>query len=210
MVELDCSGTLRQVVYLSTMAIVLTGCNAQPRVPAPIISTSVEAFSNEPYAIAPVNRKRFAPAFWPAQVMSPYNEPAGTIVIDRQKRQLFLIERDGMARRYGVGVGGAGKSWSGRANVGRMAKWPSWYPTDEMHRETKGLPKQIEPGLHNPLGARALYLYQDGHDTLYRIHSTTEPWTIGTEASSGCFRMINEDVIDLFSRVQVGANVIVY
>jgi lipoprotein-anchoring transpeptidase ErfK/SrfK len=130
-------------------------------------------------------------------------------LIDTGNRFLYLIEQGGMARRYGIAVGAAGNAWSGTATVGRKAKWPAWYPTDEMHAASSGLPKRIEPGTQNPLGARALYLYENGRDTLYRIHGTSEPWTIGTEASSGCIRMFNEDVIDLYDRVADGARVIV-
>ncbi|MFC7399616.1 L,D-transpeptidase [Chelatococcus sp. GCM10030263] len=131
----------------------------------------------------------------------------GSIVIDTADKYLYLVEGPHKARRYSIGVGRAGHSWHGRAEVGRKAKWPAWYPTDDMHAESPGLPKRIEPGLANPLGARALYLFANGKDTLYRIHGTTEPWTIGTEASSGCIRMLNEDVIELYDRVPVGAQV---
>jgi lipoprotein-anchoring transpeptidase ErfK/SrfK len=171
----------------------------------PLTSLSQEAFS-----IRPINRSRFSRQFWPALVPSPYQYEAGTVVIDTARHQLYLIEPNNMARRYGVGVGSAGKSWSGTASIGRLAKWPAWHPTDDMHAEVPGLPKRIEPGLHNPLGARAIYLYQNGKDTLYRIHGTTEPWTIGTGASSGCIRMINEDVIDLYDRIKIGTTVIVH
>lgn len=119
------------------------------------------------------------------------------------------MEGGGKAKRYGVAVGESGRAWSGRATVGRKAVWPTWYPTDEMRASAPTLPRSIQAGNQNPLGARALYLYQSGKDTLYRIHGTSEPWTVGTEASSGCIRMLNEDVIDLYDRVVVGAPVVV-
>ena len=165
-------------------------------------------YSAEPHNVRVVNRARFAPVFAPTIVKSPYLEAVGTVVIDTKERLLYLIEPEKLARRYGVAVGDAGYAWSGRAHVGQKAKWPAWYPTPSMHAQSI-LPRRVAPGAHNPLGARALYLFQDGRDTLYRIHGTSEPWTIGTEASSGCIRMFNEDVIDLYDRVAVGAAVMV-
>lgn len=171
--------------------------------------SSKALYANEPYEVLIVNRKKFDPRFMPTTVAAPIDQPSGTILIDTKNRFLYLIEGGGKARRYGIAVGAAGNAWSGTATVGRKAKWPAWYPTDEMHAVTTGLPRRIEPGPQNPLGARALYLYKNGRDTLYRIHGTSEPWTIGTEASSGCIRMLNEDVIDLYDRVKEGARVIV-
>ena len=115
----------------------------------------------------------------------------------------------GKAGRYGIAVGASGHAWTGTATIGRKAEWPAWYPTDDMHGQTPDLPRRIEPGPQNPLGARALYLDQDGKDTLYRVHGTSEPWTIGTEASAGCIRMINEDTIDIYGRVAIGTSVVV-
>ena len=166
-------------------------------------------YADEPYEVLIVNRKKFDPRFLPTTVVAPIDQPPGTILVDTQNRFLYLIEGEGKARRYGIAVGAVGNAWSGTAIVGRKAKWPAWYPTDEMHAVTAGLPRRIEPGPQNPLGARALYLYKNGRDTLYRIHGTSEPWTIGTEASSGCIRMLNEDAIDLYDRVKDGARVIV-
>lgn len=170
---------------------------------------SAEQYAAEPYPVRMVDRRKFDRRFLPTTVASPFAEPAGTIVVDTSNRYLYRIEQDGKARRYGIAVGATGKRWSGKAEVGRKAAWPAWHPTDEMKTAAPGLPSRIEPGPHNPLGSRALYLYDNGRDTLYRIHGTSEPWTIGTEASSGCIRMLNEDVIDLYSRVSVGAKVIV-
>lgn len=171
--------------------------------------STLRDFSAEPYDVRRINRSRFDPSFAPTIVSSPYAERPGTLVINTQSRHLYLVEGGGKARRYGVAVGNAGYSWSGRAVVGRKAPWPAWHPTPSMRAETPGLPLRIAPGAGNPLGARALYLHQGGRDTLYRIHGTSEPWTIGTEASSGCIRMFNEDVIDLYERVAVGAGVLV-
>lgn len=131
------------------------------------------------------------------------SEEPGTIVVDTAKRFLFLVEDDGTALRYGIGVGRTGFAWSGSAEVRRKARWPGWTPPPEMHRRQRGLPRHMPGGLENPLGARALYLYQGDRDTLYRIHGTNEPWTIGKAVSSGCIRMLNQDVMDLHERVPV-------
>ncbi len=142
------------------------------------------------------------------------DEKPGTIIIDTRRRYLYLILGHDKAKRYGIGVGRAGFQWSGVAKIGRKAEWPDWYPPKEMiERELKKygrqLPEKMDGGPKNPLGARAMYLYANGRDTLYRIHGTNQPWTIGRAVSSGCIRMRNEDVIDLYKRVSVGAKVIV-
>lgn len=170
--------------------------------------STLRDYTGEPHDVRRINRSRFDQAFTPMLVAAPYKERPGTIVIDTSARHLYLIEPGGRARRYGIAVGDAGYAWSGRARVGRKASWPAWHPTASMHAAGP-LPIRVAPGAHNPLGARALYLFQNGRDTLYRIHGTSEPWTIGTRASSGCIRMFNEDVIDLYDRVAVGATVIV-
>ena len=111
--------------------------------------------------------------------------------------------------RYGIGVGRNGFSWRGAARVGRKGVWPNWSPTDNMRRITPGLPAFMEGGIGNPLGARALYLYDGNRDTLFRIHGTNEPWSIGEAVSSGCVRLLNEDIVDLYERVPTGARVVV-
>ena len=173
------------------------------------LATRQQAYANEPYQVKIVDRRKFAARYQPAVVAAPAGYSANTIVIDTRAKQLYLTGTDGKARRYGIAVGVSGHAWSGTAKVGRMAEWPAWYPTDDMHRQTAQLPQRIDPGPANPLGARALYLYHNGVDTLYRIHGTSEPWTIGTEASSGCIRMLNEDVIDLYAHVSIGTPVVV-
>jgi lipoprotein-anchoring transpeptidase ErfK/SrfK len=140
-------------------------------------------------------------------------EAPGTIIIDPREHYLYYVLGGGKAIRYGVGVGREGFGWHGTVKVGRKAEWPTWTPPPEMvaRERKKGiiLPAQMEGGIKNPLGARALYLYNGAGDTAYRIHGSNEPWTIGHDISSGCFRMINKDVIDLYKRAQVGAKVIV-
>lgn len=141
------------------------------------------------------------------------DEPVGTVVVDPHARFLYLVMPNGKAMRYGVGVAKAGLEFEGEADISRKAAWPSWTPTQNMiEREPERyapLAGGVEGGLKNPLGARALYLYQNGEDTLYRIHGTTEPWSIGKSVSSGCIRLFNQDIIDLHSRVPKGSRVVV-
>jgi lipoprotein-anchoring transpeptidase ErfK/SrfK len=139
-------------------------------------------------------------------------EDPGTIVVDPGQRFLYLVLDNGSAIRYGVGVGRAGFAWAGEAEVGMKRRWPRWLPPEEMvYRDAKAMEwvNGMPGGPDNPLGARALYLHANGQDTLYRIHGTNEPHSIGKAMSSGCIRMLNEDVADLFERVPVGAKVIV-
>ncbi|WP_367198343.1 L,D-transpeptidase [Amorphus sp. 3PC139-8] len=140
------------------------------------------------------------------------SEPPGTIIIDTDRKFLFYVLPNFQAIRYGVGVGKEGFGWSGEVYVGRKAEWPSWTPTPDMIERDPSLTEYVTGmpgGIENPLGARALYLYQSGRDSLYRIHGTNEPWSIGLNVSSGCIRMNNADVEDLFSRAPVGTKVIV-
>jgi lipoprotein-anchoring transpeptidase ErfK/SrfK len=147
------------------------------------------------------------PKFLPQQVAYRTSHKAGTIVIDTNEKFLYLVLGNGEARRYGVGVGKPGFGWKGSHKVTRKAEWPGWTPPPQMiaREKAKGriLPAHMPGGPENPLGARALYL----GSTLYRIHGTNQPWTIGQSVSSGCFRMRNEDVTDLYERVSVGARV---
>lgn len=141
------------------------------------------------------------------------DQPPGTIVVDPYHRFLYLILNDGKAVRYGVGVARAGMQFKGNAHIGRKAHWPHWTPTSDMIKRDpklyKPLAKGLDGGLRNPLGARALYLYKGGKDTLYRLHGTTEPWSIGKSVSSGCIRLFDQDIIDLYKRVPKGAHVVV-
>ena len=133
-------------------------------------------------------------------------EKPGTIIVDAQKRKLYHVLSDGRAMVYGVGVGREGFEWSGRSVVTRKAEWPSWTPPAEMHKRHPGLSKFMPGGPDNPMGARALYI----GDTLYRIHGTNNARTIGRAMSSGCIRMMNDDVIHLYEHVKVGARVVVH
>jgi lipoprotein-anchoring transpeptidase ErfK/SrfK len=136
-------------------------------------------------------------------------ERPGTIVVDTDARFLYYVMPGGKAIRYGVAVGEEAMAWSGVATVGKMAEWPDWIPTQEIQARLGPYPARVPGGPANPLGARALYLYEGNKDTLYRIHGTNQPEHIGQAISSGCIRMTNEDVIDLFGRVKLGATVVV-
>ena len=153
-----------------------------------------------------------------AEIPQPYRrsivtyhrkETPGTIVIDSDNHYLYLVQDNGKALRYGVTVGEEALAFSGIAKVGNKQEWPRWIPTPDIHKRIEGLPKQVDGGPDNPLGARGLYLYQGGKDTLFRIHGTNQPEYIGESISSGCIRMTNEDVIDLYNRVNIGTIVVV-
>ncbi|MTI00648.1 L,D-transpeptidase [Roseibium sp. RKSG952] len=146
---------------------------------------------------------RIASQFLPRLVTYAGPHDPGTIVIDTRKRFLYLVQGDGTAMRYGVGVGKPGFEWAGTHSVTRKAEWPDWRPPAEMRKRRPDLPVFVPGGPNNPLGARALYL----GSTLYRIHGSNEPWSIGRAVSSGCIRMRNEDVVDLYNRVQIGTKV---
>ena len=140
-------------------------------------------------------------------------ESPGTIIVETNTHSLYLVLSGGKAIRYAVGVGREGFAWSGTAHVTKRAEWPAWYPPQEMIERAAAhsqfVPYRIDGGELNPLGARALYLYEGGRDTLYRIHGTNEPRSIGHNVSSGCIRLLNEDIIDLYDRVAIGTKVIV-
>ncbi len=145
------------------------------------------------------------PRFLRQEVRYEGQEESGTIIINTQERMLYLVEGRGRALRYGIGVGRPGFTWSGVHRISEKREWPDWTPPEEMLKRRPDLPRHMAGGPDNPLGARAMYL----GSTLYRIHGSNEPWTIGTQVSSGCIRMRNEDVIDLYQRVKLGTKVIV-
>ena len=170
----------------------------------------------EPFPIPAVPRGVVDERHWRRRVDNPFpDEKPGTIIVDPHAYSLHLVERRGTAMRYGVGVGRQGFSWSGVARLQFKRRWPHWkVPAEMIERDPKLEKWSVEnggmpPGLDNPLGARALYLFQNGEDTLYRIHGTPEAHSIGRSVSSGCIRMLNQDVIDLFDRATHGARVIV-
>ncbi|MGB3864306.1 MAG: L,D-transpeptidase, partial [Xanthobacteraceae bacterium] len=150
-------------------------------------------------------RPGFDPRYEKQLVAYHGKERPGTIVVDTPNKFLYLVQPGGSALRYGIGVGRPGFTWSGVKAITAKKEWPSWTPPTEMLKRRPDLPRFMEGGPENPLGARAMYL----GSSLYRIHGSNEPWTIGTNVSSGCIRMRNEDVIDLYGRVNVGARVVV-
>jgi len=169
-------------------------------------------------ATTPVRSSAIDPAYLRTVVHYDTRHAPGTIVVDPQNHYLYWVQKGGQALRYGVGVGGEGFGWSGVAIVHTKQEWPDWYPPAEMLQRKPELIRamtELQSGLgmpggpENPLGARALYLWQGNKDTLYRIHGTNEPWTIGHNVSSGCIRLTNEDVIDLYDRTPVRTKVVV-
>jgi lipoprotein-anchoring transpeptidase ErfK/SrfK len=181
--------------------------------PAPQYLAMYGPMPQEKFPMPALNVRGVDPKFFRQRVAYNGTEPAGTIVVDTQERFLYLVEAGGTAMRYGIGVGREGMAFSGEAKVGAKSEWPRWTPTAEMIARDPAKNLQwaggMEGGLNNPLGPRALYLHRNGEDTMFRIHGTSEPWSIGQAMSSGCVRMFNHDVIDLYERVPVGARVVV-
>lgn len=151
------------------------------------------------------NKVRLAPEFRRQIVAYKTNQKPGTIIVNTGEKHLYLVLGDGKALRYGIGTARSGFEWSGTHKVSNKREWPGWTPPAEMKRRQPNLPDYMPGGINNPLGARAIYI----GSTLYRIHGTNEPWTIGQDVSSGCIRMVNDDVEDLYARVKIGAKVIV-
>ena len=164
---------------------------------------------DKPYDIDLINMELVPAQFRRQLVAFEGPEPAGSLVVDAANRFLYYVLMNNKALRFGIAVGRQGAVWHGTAVVGRKARWPSWTPTPNMRKKNPLLPVSMKGGPKNPLGARALYLYRDGKDTLYRIHGTNEPSSIGKSASSGCIRMFNEHVFELFAEVPVGMRVFV-
>lgn len=212
---------MRQLGAAIMMPLVLTACttsNPQMRkdLPAqvhPADAARYAAVENEKFPVPAVALKHLKPQYMRNLVDYQTDEMPGTVVIDPQNKYLYLVQENGKALRYGVGVGKAGLEFTGSANIAYKREWPNWTPTPDMIRRNPELYKPLAGGMpggeKNPLGARALYLFKDGKDTLYRIHGTNEPWTIGQAMSSGCIRMMNQDVMDLYTRIPNGAKVVV-
>ncbi len=207
-------------MFVASLPFVLTACSTTRPMPVlfrpppdPFYVEMYAAIHDEPYPVPAVDVSRIDPEYLRQEVAFDGPEPAGSIVVDPERRFLYLVREGGKALRYGCGVGKAGFDYQGDAVIGRKARWPRWTPTPTMialEPERYGpYADGLPGGLDNPLGARALYLYQNGRDTLYRIHGTNEPWSIGRSVSSGCIRLFNQDVIDLYNRVPVGTRVTV-
>lgn len=170
------------------------------------------ALKSERFPLEAVDLGRLDPNYRRQEVRYDTSEPAGTIVVDTPNRYLYLVTGNGRALRYGIEVGREGFGWSGSAVIARKAEWPTWTPPAEMvARDARTAPfaKGMPGGLENPLGARALYLYQNGRDTLYRIHGGGRPGSLGKATSSGCIRLLDHDVIDLFQRIPAGTRTVV-
>ena len=200
--------TLSRRVFLGAVLALPAGCNA----PGGFYG-GYGAISNDRFPIAEVDLAERDPALARQEVSFSGPYKPGTVVVNVAQRRLYLVQPGGRALRYAVGVGREeALNFHGDAIIGRKAEWPSWIPTQTMIR---AMPRYaayaggMPGGIDNPLGARALYLYRDGQDTYFRLHGTTEPETIGTAVSSGCIRLVNQDIIDLYNRVPVGAQVVV-
>jgi lipoprotein-anchoring transpeptidase ErfK/SrfK len=195
------------LLLVGLLGFVLGGCMQSTLAPssnASLTPRDRQLLAHPPYAQATIPetyRRHF--------VDYTRKERPGTILVDTNARYLYYVLPGGKAIRYGVTVGEEALAWSGVATVGRMAEWPDWIPTAEIQARLGPYPKRIPGGPANPLGARALYLYEGNKDTLYRIHGTNQPEYIGQAISSGCIRMTNEDIIDLVDRVKPGAIVVV-
>ena len=195
-------------IAVAALGLMLGGCVTQST-----LEPSSEA------NLKPRDRQLLANApYQQAQIPEPYRrhivnyhrkEAAGTIVIDTDARYLYYVLPQGQAIRYGVTVGDEALTFSGVAKVGNMQEWPNWTPTADIKKRLGNIPNFVSGGPHNPLGARAIYLYEGNKDTLFRIHGTNQPEYIGHAISSGCIRLTNEDVIDLYNRVKMGAPVVV-
>jgi lipoprotein-anchoring transpeptidase ErfK/SrfK len=177
--------------------------------PPPVPDANFTARDRQQLANPPYRQAWIAPAYRRQIVQYHRKEAPGTILVDTDARYVYYVLPEGKAIRYGAIVGEDAQAWSGVATVGRKEEWPGWTPTENEKRRLGPLPNYVEGGAANPMGSRALYLYSGGQDTLYRIHGTNQPGWIGHAISSGCIRLTNEDVIDLYSRVKMGAIVVV-
>ena len=175
----------------------------------PVPDANFTARDRQQLANPPYRQAWIPPAYRRQVVRYHRKEAPGTILVDTDARYVYYVLPEGKAVRYGAIVGEDAQAWSGVATVGRKEEWPGWTPTANEKRRLGPLPDYVEGGAANPMGARALYLYTNGQDTLYRIHGTNQPGWIGHAISSGCIRLTNEDVIDLYSRVKTGALVVV-
>ena len=204
---------------LSLGGLGLGGCAAVPTtaglLPASSANALYGALPNEKFPIPPVNLSQVKQRFYRKEVINPTGAPPGTVYVDTKNFYLYFTQKNNKAMRYGVGLGRAGFAWSGKGRIAWKKKWPTWTPPKDMIERDPKLEKYsaenggMEPGLKNPLGARALYIFQGNKDTLYRLHGTAEAYSIGRAVSSGCVRLLNQDVIDLYDRVPNGAPIIV-
>jgi len=224
----------RRIFLMASTGALLAGCNnARTLPPAPgsaqanaaeVGATAATSFTqtnytqvygprpNEQFPLPAIDITQVDPIYYRQEVNYVSSEPPGTIIVDTPNRFLYLVEPGGRAMRYGVGIGRAGFDWGGTARIGAKREWPKWFPPKEMRERQPELEKYaggMDPGLNNPLGARALYIYEGQKDTLYRVHGTPEAWSIGKAVSSGCVRMLQQDIIDLYGRVALNSKIVV-
>ncbi|MEL7428510.1 MAG: L,D-transpeptidase [Pseudomonadota bacterium] len=203
----------RRTFTLSLLAsAALAGCSSISRDPTRQFRASYGAVTDGGFKVPEIPIRKIDKQFHRQIVDFETRERVGTIVVDVPARFLYLVQPGGKAVRYGVGVGKQGFAWSGNATIGWKREWPTWTPPANMIRRKPELRKWaggMPPGLNNPLGPRALYLMKNGRDTLYRLHGTPEWWSIGKAVSSGCIRLLNQDIMDLYERVEPGAKVVV-
>jgi lipoprotein-anchoring transpeptidase ErfK/SrfK len=219
----------RRTFVMGLGAMAMSGCVATPRqaaivpvakvapapAPRPAVPSMYYAMPNERFPIPEVDIAKLDRRFWRTEVDYPTDEKPGTLIVDTPAKYLFHVKRNGRAVRYGIGVGREGFAWAGRAIVAYKREWPRWTPPDSMvARQPKLEPYSIAnggmaPAISNPLGARSLYIHKDGKDTLYRIHGSPEARSIGKAVSSGCIRLINQDVIHLHGEVRDGSPIVV-
>ncbi len=195
----------------STAQVALAYAAPAPNTPAPV-AAMYAAMPDEEFPIPAVPIEVLEPKYYRQIVSDPTGEKPGTIVVDTAGRFLYLVRDDGTAMRYGVGIGRQGFAWSGRAKIAYKRQWPTWTPPSEMidrQPELEEWRHGMPPGPLNPLGARALYIFQDGKDTLYRLHGNPDVTSIGKAVSSGCVRLLQQDVIDLYGRVPDGSPILV-
>ena len=199
------------VLAVSTLSACAAPKTEEP--PPPAVVPGYEGVEDGGFYIEPVAAELLSADRARKEVDYTADDKPGTIVVDTFARKLYLVQENGRALRYAIAVGREGLSFRGSGVIGRKEKWPSWQPTANMVRTRPDLYAEyaggLAGGLDNPLGARAMYLYRNGRDSMFRIHGTNEPWSIGRAASSGCIRMTNEDVIDLYNKVKMGAIVVV-
>jgi lipoprotein-anchoring transpeptidase ErfK/SrfK len=198
--------SLRVALAVLGLGVLVSGCMQSTIEPAS--EANFTPRDKKLLAAAPYERAAIPESYKRHIVDYHRREAAGTILIDTDARYLYYVLPDRKAIRYGVTVGEEALAFSGVAKIGRMTEWPSWTPTPEI-KQRMHVPNFVGPGPQNPMGARALYLYEGNKDTIYRIHGTNQPEYIGAAISSGCIRMTNEDVIDLYNRVEIGTPVIV-
>lgn len=219
------TGPMGRRAFLAGLSgLVVSGCVSMPEpaapkrveaAPKPAVPPMYYAMPDEQFPIPEVDITQLERRFWRQEVDYPSAEKPGTLIVDTPGKYLYHVKTGNRAMRYGIGVGRDGFSWAGRAIMAYRRKWPRWTPPDEMVARKPSLePYSIanggmDPGLLNPLGARSLYIHLNGKDTLYRIHGTPETWSIGKAVSSGCIRLINQDVIHLHDQVRDGSPIVV-